>query len=179
MINISGSTHRSFIFPADLEATIDFFSDVDRALHYLPHISIVNKYGDRQYRILFNTTELGIYRINIYCDLTADLLPHQRTLHIRPLNDGVVPVEAKTGIYSITSQGYYLSTSIFHPADEGTRIDYKLDLKSELPVPLGARLMPIGIIENLANSITRSRMQEIIEGFISRSLRAYRLSNQE
>ena len=175
MIEISGKIHRSFLFPADLPTAFDFYSDVNRIIHYLPHISLVHKYSDGQYRMLYRTTELGIYRVSIYCDFMADPQAEEQTLFIGPSNNRRVPVQPEAGLYSLVGQGYYSSVSRFYPDESRTKIEYQLELKSELPVPLGLRLMPTNVVESIANNITRWRMKEIVEGFIQRSTTAYLL----
>lgn len=154
-----------------------FFSDFGRILHYLPHITMVSKYSERSYRMLYSSKELGLYRVNLYCDLAAKLLPDQQILQIAPLHEGVAPIIAKAGIYSLVSRGYYSSMSKFVPAGSETQIDYGLKLESEIPVPLSVQFMGDGVVERLARNIMQGRMQEIIDGFISRSLRAYHLLN--
>ena len=173
MINLLGSVHRTFSFPADLSTALAFYSDIRRILHYLPHISLVKEYSNSSYRMLYNTTELGIYRVNIYCDMTAELNPDERTLVIAPMNGIGHPVKAEAGVYSLISHGYYSSTSIFRPDNGSTSIDYTLEIHSELPVPLSMRLVPAGILESIANNIASWRIDEIAGGFIDRSLRAY------
>jgi hypothetical protein len=173
MIKIRGSVHRSFLFPADLPTAFAFYSDVRRILHYLPHISMVKEYTDTSYRMLYNSTELGIYRVNIYCDLIAELKQNEYTLVISPLNGLSYPVKAAAGIYSLVSHGYFSSTSVFHPDNGKTQVDYYLEIHSELPVPLAMRLVPAGILESIANNLAHWRMDEIAGGFIDRSLRAY------
>lgn len=152
-----------------------FFSDFNRILHYLPHITLANKYNERSYRVLYSSKELGLYRVNIYCDLTAELIPDQNIIRFTPMQNGFEPLRAKAGIYSLVSQGNYSSLSRFTPAGSETNIEYKLVLEAELPVPLGVQFMGDGVIEHLARNIMQGRMQEIIDGFISRSTRAYRL----
>lgn len=179
MIKISGSTQRVFTFPADLDSAMAFFGDFNRILHYLPHITLANKYSERSYRVLYSSKELGLYRVNIYCDLAAELIPDQYIIRFMPMQEGFEPLRAKAGIYSIVSRGNYSSFSRFIPAGGETHIEYELSLEAEMPVPLGVQFMGDGIIERLAQNIMQGRMQQIIDGFISRSTRAYRLMSSE
>jgi len=179
MINITGSTKRSFIFPADLDAAFEFFSDIGRILHYLPHTSIVKKHNEQSYRMLYRTAELNLYRVSIYCDLTADIDQKNHCLRIKPYQATSQPIHAKAGLYYLISQGLFSSMSTFKPAQEGTQVDYELELASDMPVPFAIQFMPDGIVDSIASSIMQKRMQEIIDGFIARSIRAYRQLNQE
>lgn len=179
MIRISGSTQRSFIFPADLDAAFEFYSEIGRILHYLPHISIVKKYDEQSFRMLYRTAELSLYRVSIYCDLTAELDQENHCLRIMPYQTTTSPIHVKAGIYYLVSRGFFSSTSTFKPTQGGTQIDYELKLASDMPVPLAIQLMSDGIVDSLASNIMQKRMGEIIDGFIARSIRAYRQLNQD
>ena len=173
MIKVVGSTSLTFEFPAELPLAFEYYSDFSRVLHYLPHISIIKKLSADQYRMLYKTTELGIYRVKIFCDLQVTCDRDTNTLSIGPPNSSVKPVKPRAGLYSLTGQGCYSSQTIFHAAGNLTKIDYSLNLHSELPVPLGLRLMPESLINNIAGSITNWRTQEIAKGFIEKSIAAY------
>jgi hypothetical protein len=173
MITLHGTTQRSFFFPAELPIAFEFYSDVRRIIHFLPHISLIKEYTNSSYRMLYHTTELGIYRVSIYCDLVAESSQDKHSLIIAPLNGFHSPIKAQAGIYSLVSQGSYTSTSVFHPDNGRTRIDYSLEIRSELPIPLGMRMVPTGILESITNNIAKWRIDEIAGGFIERSLRAY------
>ena len=173
MINIVGSTSFSFDFPAELIQAFEYYADFSRVFPYLPHISIVKKHTDDHFRMLYKTTELGIYKVKIFCDLqvTSNLDTH--TLLIQPLNSSVKPIKPRAGLYSITGQGYYSSQTKFYADGKQTKIDYSLKLNSDLPVPIGLRLMPESLINNIAGSITNWRIQEIAKGFIEKSITSY------
>ena len=173
MTSIHGAVQRSFLFPADLPTAFDYYCDIDRILHFLPHISIVNKYAGDGYRMLYHTTELGIYRVNIYCDLVAEIDRQKPSINFHPLEHVILPVRGEVGLYSLIGQGYYSSISTFSPEREQTRIEYQLSLSAELPIPLGLRLVPNSIIDGIANNLVQWRINEIAEGFITRSLRAF------
>jgi hypothetical protein len=172
MITVAGSIHRSFTFPAELPIAYCYFSDLGRVLSYLPHILLVREYGYDQFRMLYSTTELGVYHIRIFCDLTARLDEKERALYVDPMNSAR-PVKARAGVKSATAQGYYSSTSLFREAGAETLIEYDLQLWSELPTPMGLRLMPATVVNRVAQSITKWRIREIAEGFIERSIDAF------
>lgn len=172
MIEVAGSYHRSFTFPAELPLAFTYYGDLGRILPYLPHILLVQAYRYDQFRMLYSTIELGMYRIRIFCDLQAQLDERGRALQIRPMK-GVPRVKAKAGVKSATAQGYYSSKSVFHAADKETVIEYSLGLHANLPTPLGLRFMPGSMVNRIAHNITRWRIREIADGFIERSLDAF------
>jgi len=173
MIKLSASYHRIFIFPARLDTCFTYYSALNQTLSFLPHISIVKSYNSNQFRVLYNTTELGIYRVNIFCDVQMHLDPIGNRLIIRPFQNGPSPAKSSFGLYSLTGQGHYSSESIFSADGEQTAIDFKLHMHSSLPVPLALRPIPENVISKIANEITHWRMREIADGFMQRSIQAF------
>jgi hypothetical protein len=175
MIKIAGAAHRSFDFPADLATTRAFFQDFGRILGYLPHIRLAKSFTANHFRMLYHTTELGIYDVQIYCDLEAQFGAGEDVLHIRPWAV-ISPVKPRATINSLTAQGRYVSKSIFRAAGRYTRIDYELKLRADLVKPFGLILVPDSILQCIAVSITRRRIHEIADGFVERAIREYRLA---
>ena len=171
MIKVAGSVHRSFVFPAELPLAYAYYADIDRVLSYLPHICVARTYGPDRLRLLYHSTELGLYRIRIFADVQT-LLEDGHVLRVRAL-EGQPPVEAEGGAQSATAQGYFTSKSTFHDAGNQTRVEYKLQLRADLPTPLGLRFMPGLVVGSIARSITNMRIREIVEGFIERSIDAF------
>lgn len=172
MIKVAGSYHRSFTFPAELPLAFTYYGDLGRILPYLPHIFLVQAYRYDQFRMLYSTVELGMYHIRIFCDLQAQLDEKKRALIIQPLKSAT-QVKRTAGVKSATAHGLYSSKSVFHPADKETVIQYSVQLKANLPTPLGLRLMPGSMVNRIAHNITRWRIREIAEGFIERSIDAF------
>lgn len=175
MITLDGSTQRQFTFPGDLRAATDYYRDFDTILGFLPHISLVHKYAPNQYRALYHTTELGVYRVKIYCDLQVhyDIATH--ALEVNPL-PGQLPIKQSVTVQALTAQGLFSSRSIFRADGSHTHIDYALQIGARLPKPFGLSLIPDGVMSQIANSIAEWRIHEIAEGFIAKSIEAYRVA---
>ncbi len=161
------------MFPGDLRAATAYYRDFDTILGLLPHISLVHKYAPNQYRALYHTIELGVYRVKIYCDLQVHYDAATHTLDVTAL-PGRPPIKQSVTIQSLIAQGYFTSRSIFQADGPCTRIDYALQLQASLPKPFGLSLMPDVVMNQIANSIAEWRIHEIAEGFIARSIDAYR-----
>jgi hypothetical protein len=172
-IEIDGEVRRSFSFPADIQTTINFYGDVSRLVVWLPHITLVKQYNPRQFRMQFHSTELGVYQVNIFCDLEGECDAANKLLRVHPF-PGSQPVRSSAGIYGLSAQGYFASQSIFIENQDHTQVDYYLQLKARLPVPSAARLMPSSVLDIVARNIMHRRINEIAEGFIERSVAAYR-----
>jgi len=177
MIEISANFTRTFEFPADLETSYGYYASFNTVLRFLPHISLVTSLHDNRHRLLYRSTELGIYRISIYCDLQVNADREQNLLEFRPLN-GVTPaVPTRIGWSSLTGYGAFSSQSVFNNNGNTTDIDYSLQLRASLPVPYALKLIPLSVLTQNANMITSSRIQEIAEGFIKNSVREYTQSS--
>jgi hypothetical protein len=171
MIRVAGSVQRSFVFPAERPLAYAYYADIGRVLSYLPHICLARTYGPDSLRLLYHSTELGIYRIRIFADVHT-VLEDGYVLHVRPM-DSLSPVQAKCSTDSTTCQGYFASRSTFHDIGDQTEIEYKLQLRANLPTPRGLRLMPGSVVNSIARGITHLRIHEIVEGFIERSVEAF------
>ena len=172
MIHLTGSTQRSFIFPADQATALAYYSDINRICPFLSHISVVRSYDPGQYRLLYSAVEMGFYKIRIFCDIRMTLDMRGHRLLINPL-EGIPPVRTITSLYSIDCQGFYSSESIFGAAGDQTRVDYSINLQARFPAPIAIRIMPEHLLTNMAQNIMQWRIDEIVEGFIDRSTRTF------
>lgn len=173
MIKIAGTTRQTFSFPADIATASSFYRDFNRVLHCLPHIQLVKAYGPDQFRVMYHTLELSVYRVRIFCDLQVKYDEASQTLRVAPLLNKP-PVKSEATVYSLTAHGYFTSQSIFRPRSDYSVVDYQLRLEARLPKPFGLMLMPDKVIQQIASNITDWRIHEIAGGFIKRSVMDYR-----
>ena len=171
MIRVAGSARCSFLFPAELPLAYAYYADIGRVLRHLPHICLAQTYGPDHLRLLYRSTELGIYRIRIFADVQT-ILEDGRVLHIRPV-DSLPPIQVDCSAQSTTAQGKFTSHSVFHDMDSQTEIEYTLRLQADLPTPGGLRVMPRLVVDSIARSITHTRIREIAAGFVARSVDAF------
>ena len=172
MIEINGAAQRTFSFPAPRPLAYQYYSDFQRIVPFLPHISLLDQYALHQFRLRYQATELGGYRVNIVADVQTTLDPNCHTLSVTALADK--PRVADTvSLTSVTTQGYYTSYSLFTDHDDETEVDYCLQLQATFPTLFGLQLMPGSLLNYLAASITRSRIQEILDAFIGQSIAAF------
>ena len=173
MIKITGSTRQTFAFPADVPTASAFYGDFSLILNHLPHIHLIKAYGGNQYRVMYHTVELNVYRVRIVCDLQVNYDQHTQTLHVTPLLTKP-SIKAEATVQSLTAQGYFTSQSIFRANGEQCMVDYRLSLEARLPKPFGLMLMPDRVTQQIAQNITEWRIHEIANGFIKRSIKEFR-----
>jgi len=169
MIKIAASARFSFTFPADRVTTYEFYSDITRLVKYLQHIELESAGPDYQYRLYYNTVELGTYHIHVYCDVRLDLVPGHHTMRMVSI-ENLPPIETEVTINATKTRGYYSSEAFFHDEGDQTRVEYTLKMLAKPPRPKGMRFMPSKMVDKIANNITNNRMREIAEYFIESSI---------
>lgn len=169
MIKIAAKARFSFMFPADRKTTFEFYSDMNRMANYLQHIELVHSQSDSEFRLYYNTVELGTYHIHVYCDVRMDNQPDDFLISIVSV-ENLPPIETEVTINATTTRGFYSSESTFHEEGEETRVEYTLSLQAKPPRPKGMRFMPSKMVDKIANNITNHRMREIAEHFIESSI---------
>ncbi len=172
MIDVAGSTHRAYAFPAGRAAAFAYYADFRNVVSSLSLISLVKAYGGERYRLVYHSTELGLYRVRIFCDVQVRLDRENWVLHVDPW-PAPAAAPCESGMTLTQAQGRYSSESIFHDEGDHTRIEYRLGLSARLPVPLGLRLVPGPLLDGAAHGITARRMHDIIEDFILHSVKAF------
>lgn len=171
MIQLAGSAHRTYLFPADLPAAFAYHCGLARSMRCLPHISIVERYATDQLRLLYSAID-GLYRVKIFCDVLITVDQPNYRLRIGPLA-GHAPVKNEVGLNTMTCQGHYDSESAFSAAGHQTQIEYRLNLRANVPTPVPLRLIPTALIDRAAHNIQHLRTAEIMNSFIDQSRQAY------
>ena len=171
MIRVAGSGRWSFVFPGELPLAYAYYADVGRLLGYLPNICLVRAYEPDRFRLLYRSTELGLYQVRLFADVRTTL-EEGSIIRVHPL-EGFPPVKARAGVHSTSAQGYFSSQSVFHAEGEQTRIEYSLQLRGDLPTPQGLCLMPGIVVNRIARRILKMRIREIATGFVERSCDAF------
>jgi len=171
MIQLAGSAHRTYLFPADLPAAFAYHCGLARSMRFLPHISIVERYAPDQLRLLYSAID-GLYRVKIFCDVLITVDQPNYRLRIGPLT-GHTPVKNEVGLNAMACQGHYDSESAFSATGQQTQIEYRLNLRANVPMPVTLRLIPTALISGAAHNILHLRTAEIMSSFIDQSRRAY------
>jgi len=169
MIKIAAKARFSFLFPADRKTTFEFYSDMNRMANYLHHIELVNSQSESEYRLYYNTVELGTYHIHVYCDVRLDIQSDDYIVRIASV-ENLPPIETNVTINATTTRGFYSSEAFFHEEGDETLVEYTLALQAKPPRPKGMRFMPRKMVDKIANNITNHRMREIAEYFIESSI---------
>ena len=169
MISIAVSAQRVFTFPADLATTSSYFRDFGYTLRYLPHLRLVTTYARDQYRVLYSTTEAGVYHVAFYCDIEVQFDEIRQILRVTPLA-GIPPVPPKATLNSLIGQGYYCSRSVFQSAGPGTSVEYEVEIKAGVPKRLEWKLIPDAVITRVVEDVVQRRLEETTDAFIARSI---------
>jgi hypothetical protein len=176
MIPLAGSTHQTFTFPAGIPEAFAYYSCIERTLGFLTHVQLDQQHDADRFRMLYQATELGLYRVRLYADVRAEVDPRAWVITLRP--ESTHPTrQTRAALYGLTAWGEFTSRSEFHPHPDGSLIDYFMSLKASLPVPLALRLLPERVLAAAAHQIIQRRIQEIVHGFIKSSIAGYQPSH--
>ncbi len=175
MIKIDSTIRFSFMFPADRATAFTYYSDMRRIAQHLKYIELVEsepENAEKEFRLYYNTVELGSYHIHVFCDVCMDLDDDRHIIRLEPA-ESLPPIKTKVTISSTRARGFYKSEAKFIEAGEQTRVEYMLSLKARPPRPKGMRFMPRGMVDKIAQNITNHRVKEIAEAFIASSIDAF------
>lgn len=176
MIQVSGSVSRSFLFPASWEVAANYYKDFNRVVKHLSLISMITQLEADKFRVMYHSVELGVYNIKIYCDVRTIFDETDRVLIVKTFDDHP-KMQSKSGWNSSEAHGAFASQSAFYEEGAQTRIEYKLHLRAEVPPPLGLRVVPAVVLDQIADNITAWRMDTIIDRFVEDTIKDYRKTN--
>lgn len=174
-IAVSGTAERSFYFPADRPTAYEFYSSLPRIVPFLPRIVLIATDDDELCRVAYRSRELGIYDVDILCDLKLAAAERPDVLHIVPTTISRFPkVTAHATLRSCRAMGRFQIESRFVASNaQETRIDYRLTLAATLPKPLGLLLVPQPVMANVVQRIVQMRIAEIADQFITSSIAGF------
>ncbi len=172
MIKLNGAAQREFQVAAEARSTMQFFGALSQMIHYLPHIELIEEYSPSEVRVRYSSLELGAYAINIITDLECLVDMECKKIVLRPLK-GKEPVKGQASLNSTIGYGYFTSAAYLEESEEGTRIDFRLQMAANLPRPRGMRMMPGRVVNRIASSISQGRVNEIIDGFMANALDSF------
>lgn len=158
------------MFPADIATTFAYYSDMNRLVQYLKYIELAESEpeNENEYRLYYNTVELGSYHIHVYCDVRMEL-EAGAIIRLVPVQNSP-PIKTKITLNSTTSRGQYTSEAKFIAAGDQTRVEYALSMQAQPPRPKGMRFMPGKMVDRIAQNITTYRIKEIADSFIDDSI---------
>lgn len=172
MIKLNGTVQQAFAFPADPHTTFSFFRDLNRVVHFLPHIELVEEYGPNELRVLYSSVELGTYTISAISDLVCMPDQDNMAIFIQPLK-GKEPVEGEASLSATLGYGYFASAAYMEPDGDNTHIEFSLKIVANLPRPRGMRMMPGRVVNRIASTMSDARVREIAQGFMARAIEEY------
>jgi hypothetical protein len=170
VISIAGAAARRYTFPAPLDAAFRFHCDLDRMLGLLPHIAVVAAPSPATWRLRYHATEAALFRVRVYCTVEADVDRAGHCLRIRPLDD---PAPLRAGFRWMSGHGRYASTVRFQADGGATRIDYALEISARVATAGALQRLPPALVDARAARRFHARLDEIVDGFVSRSIAAF------
>lgn len=178
MIKISGTINRTFIFPAPVQDTLTYFSEITQVALFMPHIQLVHEYTPNQIRVLYETVELGVYTFRIFSDLEGSIDRKNHTISVLPVRiPTAVPIQQSASSRETTGHGLFAIQAQLFDLQTQTRLEATLRLQASLERPRAMSLMPNRVVNRLAQSITDHRIKEMSDGFIRTAVDRFSQTN--
>lgn len=180
MIKISGTINRTFIFPAPIQETLTYFSELTKVVRFMPHIQLVHEYALNQIRVLYETVELGVYNFRIFSDLEGSIDRKQHTISVVPVRiPTAVPINSSSTARETTGHGLFAIQAQLFDLQTQTRLEATLRLQASLERPRAMSLMPHRVVNRLAQSIADHRIKEMSDGFIRTAVENFSHASQQ
>jgi hypothetical protein len=168
-IQIDGQARRGFIIPARRDAAFTYCCDFEKIFGLVPHLTIVRAYNDRCFRVRYQSTELGVYRIRIYADLQIILDEINWVLRLEPAS-GIDPVHPQAGWAAAEGHGWFTGQTRFYENEGDTKVVYNFRIQAQVPTPFSACILPPSMCRKIANSIASRRVKDITQSIVNNTL---------
>ncbi len=158
-VHVSGQAVHLFRFSSPLGLAYEYFCDVPTVFKLLPDALNVHTYADNRHRLIVGASDGHGHTMASVFDLLAIHEPGQ-AIRIVPDDTGP-PIEMPGLIFS----GSLSAEAIFSPQDDGTHVEYTVDIAMDVPIPHMLNMMPLHILQNLGERGMEYKMSQMISGF--------------
>lgn len=158
-IDLGGQAVHIFKFDAPVDIAYEYFCDVPAVFKLLPDSLDCYPYAPDRYRLIVGATDGHGHGMAAIFDLRAHHEPGQ-AIRLVPATDGP-PFELNGAIFS----GSLSAEAIFRPEDDGTYIEYIVDIDMSIPVPSFLNLMPTPFLQTLGEKTMEYKMSQMVGGF--------------
>ncbi|MEM7802557.1 MAG: hypothetical protein AAF633_25410 [Chloroflexota bacterium] len=181
-MEITGSARKKFYFPASQETAFHYLGDVSQMMSLFPTVTIETQStlpsGEPAYRLRYESQEMGVYLVTVFCDAFLSLAPDQTRLSLLPIQDAdnpFAPVKPKVGSNGAVAIGKFNLNVGFEPESEAkTIVDYQLSIKTFLELGGFFNFMPKSLIEGMVAPLASDRLKDVVDRFIIDAVTTYR-----
>lgn len=181
-MEITGSARKKFYFPASQAVAFNYLGDVPQMMSLFPTVSIETKAslagGEPAYRLRYESQEMGVYLVTVFCDAYLTLTPDQSALSLSPIRDAESPfpaVKPKVSSNGAVAIGKFNLNVGFEPeSEEKTIVDYQLSIKTFLELGGFFNFMPKSLIEGMVAPLASDRLKDVVDRFIIDAVTTYR-----
>ncbi|MEI8308548.1 MAG: DUF1997 domain-containing protein [Chloroflexales bacterium] len=164
-VQVGGQAVHVFRFSTTPALAYEYFCNVPAVFKLLPDALHVQAYATDRYRLVVGATDGHGHTMAGIFDLLAVHEPGQ-AIRIVP-DDSGPPIVMPGLIFS----GSLAAKAIFHPQDDGTHVEYTVDIAMDIPIPHMLSMMPHSFLQNLGEKGMEYKMTQMITGF-TRSITA-------
>ncbi|NTU81245.1 MAG: DUF1997 domain-containing protein [Chloroflexales bacterium] len=158
-IDLGGQAIHLFRFDAPVAIAYEYFCDVPSIFRLLPDSLDCYSYGPDRYRLIVGATDGHGHNMAAVFDLRAHHEPGY-AIRLLPANDG--PAYDLNGVIF---PGTLTAEAVFQPEEDGTTVEYLVDIDLSIPVPSFLNLMPTPFLQALGERTMEYKMNQMVGGF--------------
>lgn len=160
VVDLGGQAIHTFSFNAPLPLVFDYFTDIPSIFTFLPDVIDVHPYSPNTCRVIVGSSDIFGFNMAGIFDLEI-VLDQDRSIHLIPANDG--PAVRMKGF---TFPGDLWIETTFEPYEEGTVVEFSLEVSLTIPLPGPLRKMPRPFVQQLGERAMEFKMSHMITGFV-------------
>lgn len=183
MLKFSGSSDRTFSFPAPRPQAFEFFAKIERIVSLIADIEItaVSSSDPGVVRLSYTSNEMGVYEVRTICDVLTQIDPKTFEIRLIPASAAdFPPVNGEmTPRRSVSTGEINATLTCMDDNGETTMIRYQFAMISKVPVVGMMRFVPLRPIEEMVQNLINSRLKEQVDQFINNAIKVYSTQQEE
>jgi hypothetical protein len=148
-----------FHFNEEVCYAYDYFADIPTVCRLLPDTLDVYAYAPDCYRLIVGANDGMGHTMAAVFDIHADCVNHQ-SIRLAPINNGPA-----VNIRGLTFSGEFWGEALFIPGEDGTKVEYSLEIGLSIPLPGLLASMPQELLQTMGERGMGLKMSHMIEGF--------------
>ena len=178
-MEFSGSVKKKFYFPSSPKEAFTYLSDIEQVMTHFSAVEIVERSaGGDAYRLLYRSKELGLYTVDVYCDVAVEQTPASYSLALRPLPQSkspFVPIMPKVEPTQLVATGQFmLEVGIVEESLEKSIVDYDLTINTLIELGDVLGFIAQKVVVQMVSPMLNDRLDDIVYQFIKNAVSDYR-----
>lgn len=178
-MEFAGSVKKKFYFPASPEDAFTYLADIEQVMTHFSAVDIIERSADgSQYRLRYRSKELGLYTVDVFCDVLLEQAPERHSLALRPLlptESPFEPIIPKVESTQLVAAGQFmLEVGIVEESLEKSIVDYDLTINTLIELGDVLGFIAQKVVVQMVSPMLNDRLDEIVYQFIKNAVTDYR-----